>query len=76
MINSVSLVPIDVLLSDIATVIKQKLPDETDVHITKSVPYKHMNYNKGMIVVHGQLFGLPLLKFCRSVFCKARCILL
>ena len=40
MVTTVSSVPIDVLQSDIAIAIKQKLPDETDVHITKSV------YNK------------------------------
>ncbi|TKS64894.1 hypothetical protein D9C73_027686 [Collichthys lucidus] len=59
LVTSVSSVPIDVLQSNIATAIKQRLPDETDVHITKSVSYNGMNYNKGMIVVHGQLFGLP-----------------
>ena len=58
-VTSVSSVPIDVLQSDIALAIKQRLPDEADVHITKSVSYNGMNYNKGMIVVHGQLFGLP-----------------
>lgn len=58
-VTSVSSVPIDVLQSNIASAIKQRLPDETDVHITKSVSYNGMNYNKGMIVVHGQLFGLP-----------------
>lgn len=59
MVTTVSSVPIDVLQSDIAIAIKQRLPDETGVHITKSVSYNGMNYNKGMIVVHGQLFGLP-----------------
>lgn len=59
MVTSVSSVPIDVLQSDIAIAIKQRLPDETDVHITKSVSHNGMSYNKGMIVIHGQLFGLP-----------------
>lgn len=59
MVTSVSSVPIDVLQSDIAIAIRQRLPNETDVHITKSVSYNGMSYNKGMIVVHGQLYGLP-----------------
>ena len=62
-----SSVPIDVLQRDIALAIKQRLPDETDVHVIKSVSYNVMNYNKGMIVVHGQLFVLPDTFYCEKV---------
>lgn len=58
-VTSVSSVPVDVLQSEIAAAINQRLPDENDVHITNCVSYNGMNYNKGMILVHGQLFGLP-----------------
>lgn len=58
-VTSGSSVPIDVLQSDIAVAIKQRLPEETDVHLTKSVSCSGMNYNKGMIVVSGKSFGLP-----------------
>lgn len=36
-VTSFSSVPTDVLQSDIAIAIKQRLPDETDVHFTKCV---------------------------------------
>lgn len=58
-VTNVSSVPIDVLQSDIATAFNQRLPDETDVHIAKNVSYNGMNYSKGMIVIHGESFGLP-----------------
>lgn len=59
LVTNVSSVPVDVLKSNIATVIKQRLPDENDAQITKSVSDNGMTYKKGMIVVHSQLFGLP-----------------
>lgn len=58
-VTNTSPVPVDVLQSDIAVAIKKRLPDETHAHMTSNVSYHGMNYSKGMIVVHGQLFGLP-----------------
>lgn len=58
-VTNTSPVPVDLLKSDIAVAIKQRLPDETDAHLTSNVSYNGMNYSKGMIVVHGHLFGLP-----------------
>lgn len=55
LVTNVSSVPVDVLKSNIATVIKQRL----HAQITKSVSYNGMTYKKGIIVVHSQLFGLP-----------------
>nr|XP_055065480.1 uncharacterized protein LOC129447733 isoform X2 [Misgurnus anguillicaudatus]XP_055065481.1 uncharacterized protein LOC129447733 isoform X2 [Misgurnus anguillicaudatus] len=58
-VTHVSSIPVDVLQSDVAAAIKQRLPHENNVQITNCVSYNGMNYNKGMILVHGQLFGLP-----------------
>lgn len=57
--TNVSTVPLDVLKQEIAHAIEQKFPGTTEVHCTKCVSNKGVQFRNGMIVAHGSTSGLP-----------------
>lgn len=57
--SSGSAVPVDILKDEIALVVRQRYPNLSEIHITKNVWSKGINYRTGIIVVHGSEGGLP-----------------
>ena len=58
-IPNVSLFPVDLLNQEIALAVKSKYPETTEVHLAKVASMNGIQYNAGMIVVHGSASGLP-----------------
>lgn len=58
-VSTASPVPLDVLQTEVAQMIKDKYPNVSEVHIAKSVSSKGMNFRNGMILAHDTTSGLP-----------------
>ncbi len=58
-VSTASSVPLDVLQSEVAQMIKDKYPNVSEVHVAKSVSNKGMNFRNGMILAHDTTSGLP-----------------
>ncbi|KAI2644609.1 Shikimate kinase [Labeo rohita] len=52
-------VPLDVLQTEVAQMIRDKFPNVSEVHVAKSVSNKSMNFRNGMILAHDTTSGLP-----------------
>ncbi len=57
-VTDISLVPVDVLNEGVVSVLKQRYPDMTDVHLAKTVSCDGIQYSEGMHIVHGSADGL------------------
>lgn len=58
-ITNLSTIPVDVLKQEMAQKIKQKSPGTTEIHFTKCVSSKGVQFKNGMIVAHGSASELP-----------------
>lgn len=58
-VSNASAVPVDILKHEIVHVVRQRYPHLSEIHITKNVWSKGINYRTGMILVHGSEGGLP-----------------
>lgn len=57
-VTNVSTVPIDVLNEEVGVALRQKYPDITQVHLTKNVTTRGINYRNGMMVACDSTAGM------------------
>lgn len=58
-VTDVSFMPVDVLNEGVVSQLKQRYPDLSAIHMTKSVSFSGIHYSEGMLVAHGSVDGLP-----------------